>query len=221
MYTSATVTAALGLKPDPIGNLRMGGFWRAGTKIGHAFYYDATEALLLALALRLAKLIGQGAAFGLVFDDDSFSDELRAALDSNVPLTLVHSRPPRVVFAPAGDLAMGSDDPLTQFSLAPWARALLIALEECRRAEAARTKPPHERIERHESRERRDMAARWREHETAPLATAMPMAVRATSVRPGRTLACPISSSSAPLSITIRSAGSPPRNRREMPPDGP
>src|SRR5271166_1510409 len=55
----------------------------------------------------------------------------------------------------------------------------------------------------------------------APLRTAMPMPVRATSVRPGATLPCLISSSSTLLSTTMRSAGSPPLKRRESPPEGP
>src|SRR5262249_18994646 len=55
----------------------------------------------------------------------------------------------------------------------------------------------------------------------APLRTAIPMPVRATSVRPRATLPCLISSSSALLSTTMRSAGSPAFKRRASPPEGP
>src|SRR6516162_5315274 len=55
----------------------------------------------------------------------------------------------------------------------------------------------------------------------ASLRTAMPMPVRATSVRPGRTLPCLMRSSSAPLSMMMTSAGSPATKRRARPPDGP
>src|SRR6516165_6868793 len=55
----------------------------------------------------------------------------------------------------------------------------------------------------------------------ASLRTAMPMPVRATSVRPGRTLPCLMRTSSAPLSMMMTSAGSPATKRRARPPDGP
>jgi hypothetical protein len=55
----------------------------------------------------------------------------------------------------------------------------------------------------------------------APLRTQMPMPVLAMRVGSGRTLPWRMRSSSAPLSMTITSAGSPPRKRRAMPPDGP
>ena len=55
----------------------------------------------------------------------------------------------------------------------------------------------------------------------APLRTAMPMPVRATSVRPSAILPCPMSSSSTLLSTTTRSALSPALKRRASPPEGP
>jgi hypothetical protein len=52
----------------------------------------------------------------------------------------------------------------------------------------------------------------------APLRTAMPMPVRAISVRPATTLPCLMRSSSAPPSMMTTSAGSPATKRRETPP---
>jgi hypothetical protein len=88
MYSSAVIAAALDLKPDQMGNLHALGHLRAGKKHGRSIYYDTATVLLIALALRLSKLIGQAAAFRITFGD-GFLDELLDALDAGLPLVLM------------------------------------------------------------------------------------------------------------------------------------